>query len=270
MTWATEQELPAMQKIVLLMMANRTNHDTGLCFPSHDLLAKECGMAKRSLIDQINKLESAGLIEVMRSANEKGMKNVNRYRLNLHVKADGKEKQELNEIGSAGAALGSAGAALGGSAGAAHKPVTIEPVIEPITTTTARVDEKSIDPVDALMWVAFFVNLRGYQFHEAQTVSTMMMFREWVSAGVTVDDVELAEIDVRRSLGGDRPDTPTYYRNFVKKLMLEKQKSQITWHGQSGSFRKQRGNYDAKHSKKTEQPKSNSSFAEKYGHLFAN
>lgn len=78
MTWAVEQELPAMQKIVLLMLANRTNHDTGLCFPSHDRLAKECGMDKRSVINQIAKLESAGLLKVIRSTNKP-----NSYILNL-------------------------------------------------------------------------------------------------------------------------------------------------------------------------------------------
>ena len=78
MTWAVEQELPAMQKIVLLMLANRTNHDTGLCYPSHDRLAKECGMDKRSVINQIAKLESAGLLKVIRSTNKP-----NSYILNL-------------------------------------------------------------------------------------------------------------------------------------------------------------------------------------------
>lgn len=78
MTWAVEQELPAMQKIVLLMLANRTNHDTGLCFPSHDTLAKECGMDKRSVIRQIEKLEAAGLLQVNRSTNKP-----NSYTLNL-------------------------------------------------------------------------------------------------------------------------------------------------------------------------------------------
>ncbi|MDD5215347.1 MAG: helix-turn-helix domain-containing protein, partial [Methylococcales bacterium] len=78
MTWAVEQELPAMQKIVLLMLANRTNHDTGLCFPSHETLATECGMDKRSVIRQIEKLEAAGLLSVNRSTNKP-----NSYTLNL-------------------------------------------------------------------------------------------------------------------------------------------------------------------------------------------
>jgi len=118
MTWATEQVLPAMQKIVLLMMANRTNHDTGLCYPSHDLLAKECGMSKRAMIDNINRLEAAGLIVVFRSKSDKGNNNVNKYRLNLHVQADViGDKNSCSMGGSAADALGgSAADTLGGSA----------------------------------------------------------------------------------------------------------------------------------------------------------
>ena len=110
MTWAVKQELPAMQKIVLLMLANRTNHDTGLCFPSHDTLTKECGMSKRSVVYQIEKLEEAGLINVIRSTNAKGEKNANRYKLNLSG-------------GSATDALGVVQELHGGSATDAHKPV---------------------------------------------------------------------------------------------------------------------------------------------------
>jgi hypothetical protein len=226
MTWATEQELPAMQKIVLLMMANRTNHDTGLCFPSHDLLAKECGMAKRSLIDQINKLEAAGLIEVMRSANEKGMKNVNRYRLNLHVKAAGKEKQELNEIGSAGDALGSAGDALGGSAGAAHKPVIIEPVKEPIQNTSecAQAQEEgesfSDDHVfaDAMEYVRFFMRECQYPFHIVQTAKTVPMFARWVSEKTTIGEIRQAMAACHGWNHGRVPDSPTCYGKFLQSV----------------------------------------------------
>jgi hypothetical protein len=95
MTWAVEQELPAMQKIVLLMMANRTSNDNGLCFPSHDKLAKDCGMEKRSVIRQIEKLESANLLTVIRSVDERGMKSVNKYRLHLDVKYSGSDTKSV-------------------------------------------------------------------------------------------------------------------------------------------------------------------------------
>jgi hypothetical protein len=97
--------------------------------------------------------------------------------------------------------------------------------IENTTTVLPPPPKKESNPDDAMKWVEFFMNKKGFQFHEAQTASTMIMYREWVKDGITVDDVELADIDVRASLGGDRPDTPKYYKNFVKKVILEKQKS---------------------------------------------
>jgi hypothetical protein len=111
--------------------------------------------------------------------------------------------------------------------------------------------EKEVDPDDAMKWVEFFVNKKGFQFHEAQTASTMLMFREWVIDGVTIDDVELASIDVRNSLDGDRPDTPRYYQGFVRKVIREKQKSQGDRQSQHpGSSKKNIGNQDAKYSRK--------------------
>ena len=66
MTWAVEQRLPAMQKLVLLMLANRANHDTGDCFPSHSRLADECGITKPTLRSAISALEERGLLTVKR------------------------------------------------------------------------------------------------------------------------------------------------------------------------------------------------------------
>ena len=80
--WSTQQDLPAMQKIVLLMIANRINTDSGTCFPSLDTLAKDCGMTRRSVINQVAKLEIAGLLHVERST-EDGVKQQNTYRLLL-------------------------------------------------------------------------------------------------------------------------------------------------------------------------------------------
>lgn len=82
MRWAVDHDLPAMQKIVLLMMANRVNDKKGCCWPSHELLAKECGMDKRSIIRQIEKLVEAGLIVCIKSKNNKGINNTNKYVLN--------------------------------------------------------------------------------------------------------------------------------------------------------------------------------------------
>ena len=78
--WATQQKLPAMQKIVLVMIANRLNKDSGACFPSLDTLAKDCGMSRRAVINQIAKLESTNLLSVERSDNQCAKQN-NNYQL---------------------------------------------------------------------------------------------------------------------------------------------------------------------------------------------
>jgi hypothetical protein len=126
MTWAVEQELPAMQKIVLLMLANRTNHDTGFCYPSHERLAKECGMSKRSMIYQIEKIEGAGLITVIRSSDERGLKSLNKYQLNIP-----KNGSATDSLPSAVKSPGVVQLVHKGSATDAHKPV-----IQPKRTTT--------------------------------------------------------------------------------------------------------------------------------------
>lgn len=107
MAWATEQEVPAMQKIVLLMLANRTNHDTGQCTPSHERLAKDCGMSVRACKDQIVKLASAGLLEVLKRSKE-GVSLPNQYVLAMH-KGRGQELPTRGQQmpgGGAGAAWG--------------------------------------------------------------------------------------------------------------------------------------------------------------------
>lgn len=84
MTWATEQELKANEKIVLVMLANRCNHDTGRCDPAHKRLARECGMSLSTLKRCIEKLEAAGLLTIEhRELN--GVSLPNQYHLHLEV-----------------------------------------------------------------------------------------------------------------------------------------------------------------------------------------
>lgn len=86
--------------------------------------------------------------------------------------------------------------------------------------------EKTTKPQHPEMkWVEYFVNEKGFQIHEAQTATTIPMFLHWDSVGVSIPDVELAMIAANRKMNGERPSFPTYYRNFVEQVMLEKQKS---------------------------------------------
>lgn len=82
MAWAVDQKLPTKEKFVLLMLSNRTNHDTGRCDPSHKRLAEDCGMSVSSIKRAIATLEEGGyLVTENRSANN--VKLPNQYRLCL-------------------------------------------------------------------------------------------------------------------------------------------------------------------------------------------
>ena len=70
LSWAVRQKLPSTQKLVLLMLAERHNKDSGQCNPSLELLADDCGLSRRSVIDQIAKLQQAGYLTVRHRAKE--------------------------------------------------------------------------------------------------------------------------------------------------------------------------------------------------------
>ena len=62
MTWAFEQDVDPNAKLVLLAIANRSNHETGLCFPGQQLLGRECSMSERTIRRHLKTLEAAGLV----------------------------------------------------------------------------------------------------------------------------------------------------------------------------------------------------------------
>lgn len=111
MTWATEQDLKANEKIVLVMLANRCNHDTGRCDPAHKRLARECGMSLSTLKRCIEKLEAAGLLTIEhRELN--GVSLPNQYHLHLDVSSQRTPPvQKKTVVGSkSGGGVGSQGA----------------------------------------------------------------------------------------------------------------------------------------------------------------
>lgn len=62
MTWAFEQQVEPNAKLVLLALANRTNHETGLCHPGQELLGRECSMSTRTIRRHLKSLEDVGLL----------------------------------------------------------------------------------------------------------------------------------------------------------------------------------------------------------------
>ena len=80
MAWAAEQQLPATKKIVLLMLANRVNSDTGKCVPKIKTLADDCGLSESATKASLRDLVDAGLIKVHQRFYE-GQQLPNQYEL---------------------------------------------------------------------------------------------------------------------------------------------------------------------------------------------
>lgn len=80
MAWAVRQKLPVKQKIVLLMLADRVNKDTGRCDPSIPRLAEDCGMSETSVKEAIRALREAGTV-VAHSRVLEGVNLPNQYEL---------------------------------------------------------------------------------------------------------------------------------------------------------------------------------------------
>lgn len=62
MTWAFAQDVEPPAKLVLLALANRANHETGLCHPGQALIGRECSMSDRTVRRHLKTLEQRGLI----------------------------------------------------------------------------------------------------------------------------------------------------------------------------------------------------------------
>jgi hypothetical protein len=96
--------------------------------------------------------------------------------------------------------------------------------ISDINTTVLNARD-GVVPKDASEWIEFFVNEKGFQFHEAQTAKTVPMYVNWVKQKISIADMELAMMDAHNWLGGKKADNPTVYRKFVETVVFEKQKS---------------------------------------------
>lgn len=98
LAWAARQKLPCSQKIVLLMLASRHNSDNGRCDPSHDRLADDCGLTRRSVMDQVAKLSEAGFIRIRHRALG-NKKLANQYTLVLSFGAQEEVKDLIDFTG---------------------------------------------------------------------------------------------------------------------------------------------------------------------------
>lgn len=81
MTWAIEMGgLTQTENHVLLLLANRHNKDSGLCYPSIPRICAESGMGRSTVIRAIKRLEGKGLLTI-----EKTFGKSNHYRLHTSI-----------------------------------------------------------------------------------------------------------------------------------------------------------------------------------------
>lgn len=189
MSWAIRQKLPCSQKIVLMMLADRHNSDTNQCNPSHDRLADDCGLTKRSVIDQIAKLAEAGFVKIFHRS-KGSVKLPNHYALMLSFGA----KEVVNEVHypSEPASLPQCTTFTRvvndvhqGSEPVAHKPV-IEPVIEPKEKKSARAPSTFVLPdwINKQHWDAWHSCAKRKKTTDAQKQMAVEKLDQWRHEGI--------------------------------------------------------------------------------------
>lgn len=82
MSKAWELDLSQGEKLVLLALCDHANDD-GVCYPSQAFLASKCSMSYRSVINQIKRLESYGILTSERRQ-KAGSRQSNSYTINLN------------------------------------------------------------------------------------------------------------------------------------------------------------------------------------------
>lgn len=82
-SWALNQELPAYEKITLVVLSNYSD-ETGLCWPGNKRLADDCGMSMPQARKMVASLEKRGLL--VRTVRKNGTLNASSLiRLSLNV-----------------------------------------------------------------------------------------------------------------------------------------------------------------------------------------
>lgn len=204
LSWAVRQKLPSTQKLVLLMLAERHNKDSGQCNPSLELLADDCGLSRRSVIDQIAKLQEAGYLTVRHRARD-NVKLPSQYVLHLDfgipekVQTEASDpyllpKEVVNDVhrGSERAAPGVVNDVHEvvndvhqGSERAAHKPVN-KPGIEPKYKKT-RVAAPSFqvpDWINKQHWDAWHSCAKRKNATNAQKQMAVDKLAKWREEGI--------------------------------------------------------------------------------------
>ena len=138
MAWAVKQKVKPMQKLVLLMLANRHNGDSGQCNPSHSKLAEDCNMSISGVKKAIKELSDLGLLRI-RTSSKDGVSLPNQYFLNTHLNVDLTQKLVGHEVTGVGHEV--TGGGSHGDRGVGHE-VTTKQEVETVNETVKRKEAK--------------------------------------------------------------------------------------------------------------------------------
>ena len=86
---AIDLDLSPSDKLILILLANNANDETGDCFPSQTYLANRSGMSRGSVNRVIKRLVVAGFVDIIPQYRDDGGRRSNRYRLNMDVTGGG-------------------------------------------------------------------------------------------------------------------------------------------------------------------------------------
>ena len=91
-------ELPTSEKIILILLADNANDESGECWPSQGYLAKRSGMSRQNVNLVINKLRDKGYIKLEHRYREDGGQRANVYTvIPGHVSRQGGVKSDYTE-----------------------------------------------------------------------------------------------------------------------------------------------------------------------------
>ena len=82
LNWAWRQELPPMEKLALVAIADFAD-GTGSCFPGQGRLVAMTGMSQATLKRSITSMEDAGLLSRERRTDKRGHRTTDRYQLHM-------------------------------------------------------------------------------------------------------------------------------------------------------------------------------------------
>jgi Helix-turn-helix domain len=84
--WAIEQRgISPTAKLVLMVLADYHNSETGGCYPSKAALAEKCCCSERTIVNATQELALAGLITLVSRQDEFGRQRSNQYMLNIQL-----------------------------------------------------------------------------------------------------------------------------------------------------------------------------------------